>query len=369
MPIPQETPNVTTLDRRRALAAGAAFVGLGPAAIDARAAPAAPLRIAFVYPGPIGDFGYTYQQNLSRLALEHALGDRIRTRYVENVPEGPEAERVLRDLAISGTDMIFSTSFGFMNAAARVARQFPKIMFEQATGYRTAPNLAEYDIRWYEARAVCGNIAARVSKAGICGYVASFPIPEVVMGVNAFTIAARKVNPSFETRLITVNTWFDPGREADAATALIDQGADILCTHTDSAAVMQVAQARGVHAFGQSSDMARFGPTAQLTAIVDDWSPYVIDRVQAALDGHWKSDDVWWGFRKGMLTLAPYGPAVTPSMRTAADQIRAGIVAGALHPFEGPVRDRSDRIRIAEGSVPSDDALRRMDWYAQGVSG
>ncbi len=354
------------IGRRGLVAGGGAVLALGGTIPRARAA--GPMKIAFVYTGPVGDLGYSYEQEQSRLALQAALGDQVATHYVENVAEGPDCERVLRDLAGAGNEMIFSTSFGFMNSAVRVAHQFPHVKIEQATGYKTSPNMAEYNIRWYEARAVCGMIAGRMSKKGVCGYVAPFPIPEVVMGVNAFTIAARKINPEFKTRMIWVNSWFDPGKEADAARALADQGADILAQHTDSPAVMQTAQARGLHAFGQSSDMARFGPTAQLTSIVDHWSPYVIMRVRQALAGTWKSDDVWWGFKEDLVQLAPYGPAVTPEVRAAADQVKAGIVAGALHPFAGPVSDQAGKVRIADGAHPSDEDLQKMDWYVQGVA-
>lgn len=357
---------MTSAFGRRPLLGAAAAASLATIGRGARAAD--PLKVAFIYVGPIGDLGYSYEHEQSRLALQKALGDQVATHYVENVPEGPDCERVLRDLASSGNKLIFSTSFGFMNPAVKVARQFPDVKFEQATGYKTASNLAEYNIRWYEARAVCGTIAGHLSKSGICGYVVPFPIPEVIMGVNAFTIAARKINPAFKVRMITTSSWFDPGREADAAKSLIDQGADILCQHTDSPAVMQTAEARGMHAFGQSSDMARFGPHAQLTAIVDHWSPYVIARTKEVLAGTWKTDNVWWGFKEDLLELAPYGPAVTPPLREAAAQVRAGIVSGALHPFAGPIKDQQGKVRIAAGEHPSDDALQKMDWFVEGVS-
>ncbi len=239
-----------------------------------------------VYVGPVGDFGWTYQHDQARKALEAALGGAIKVTAVQNVAEGPDAERVIRQLAIAGNGLIYTTSFGFMNPAERVARQFPKVKFEQATGYKTLPNLAEYNARFYQGRAVCGTIAGHVSKAGVAGYVGSVPIPEVVMGIDAFSLAARKVNPNFRTKVIWVNSWFDPGRELDAAKSLIDQGADILCQHTDSPAVMQAAEERHVLAFGQSSDMRSFGPDAQLTAIVDNWAPYYIERTKAVLERH-----------------------------------------------------------------------------------
>ena len=330
---------------------------------------AGPLKVAFVYAGPVGDYGYSYQQEQGRLALAAALGSRVATSYVENVPEGPDSERVLRDLAAAGNGLIFSTSFGYQNAALKVARQFPAVRFEQEMGERTAPNLAEIDARWYEGYSVCGTIAGHLSRSGICGFVAPFPIPQVVMGANAFAIAARRVNPALTVRMIWIDTWFDPGREADAAKSLIDQGADILICDTDSPAIVQVAEARGAHAFGLSSDMARFGPRAQLTSIVNHWDPYMIERTRAVLDGSWVAGARWSGFREDLLRMAPYGPGVPAEMRAIADRAQAGIAAGVVHPFAGPVRDRQGAVRVAAGQAPADAELRRMDWLAEGVTG
>ena len=343
---------------------------LGSAALAASASGAGaaePLKVGFVYVGPVGDFGWSYQHDQGRRALEVALGDRIKTSFVEKVPEGPDAERVIRQLASSGHGLIFTTSFGFMNPAERVAKQFPAVKFEQATGYKTTPNLAEYNARFYEGRAVCGTMAGMLSKRGVAGYVGSIPIPEVVMGVNAFTLAAQKINPDFKTKVIWVNSWFDPGKEADAAKSLIDQGADILCQHTDSPAVMQTAQERKVLAFGQASDMRSFGPDAQLTAIMDDWGPYYIERTKAVLDGSWKPHSVWLGMKEGMVEMAPFGPGVTPAVEKAANEMRAGIIAGSLHPFTGPIRDNKGVERVAAGQTVPDEALLKMDWYVAGV--
>ncbi len=351
---------------RRGLLGGAAALLAG----RIRAARAAdPLKVAFVYTGPVGDCGYSYQQDQGRLALARALGPRVATSFVENVAEGPDSERVLRDLASAGNGLIFSTSFGFQSAALKVARQFPAVRFEQEMGERTAPNLAEIDIRWYEGYSVCGTIAGHLSRTGLCGYVAPFPIPQVVLGANAFTLAARRVNPAIRVRIIWTDTWFDPGREADAAKSLIDQGADIVVPDTDSPAVVQIAEARGVHAFGLSSDMARFGPRAQLTAVVNHWDPYMIARTRAVLDGTWTAGARWAGFRDDLLEMAPYGPGVPPALRTLADRARADIAAGARHPFAGPVGDRAGTLRIAAGQRPDDAELRRMDWFVEGVSG
>ncbi|MDQ2802560.1 MAG: BMP family ABC transporter substrate-binding protein, partial [Pseudomonadota bacterium] len=339
--------------RRRLLlgtAAAAAGVGLG----GTRARAAEPLRVGFVYLGPVGDFGWTYQHDQGRKALETALGSAIKTTGVENVTEGPDAERVVRQLASNGNGLIFTTSFGFMNPTERVARQFPKVKFEQATGYKTLPNLAEYNARFYEGRAVCGTIAGHVSKSGIAGYVASVPIPEVVMGMDAFTLAAQKVNPNFKTKVIWVNSWFDPGKEADAAKSLIDQGADVLCQHTDSPAVMQTAEERHVLAFGQASNMQSFGPSAQLTAIVNNWGPYYIERTKAVLDGTWKTQSVWLGMKQGIVQIAPYGPGVTPAAHDAADKVKAGIIDGTFNPFAGPIKDQKGQQKIAAGAAIPD---------------
>lgn len=348
---------------RRHLLLGSATAALAPRFLRA----SEPLKIGFVYVGPVGDFGWSYQHDQARKALEAALGAAVKTTFVEKVPEGPDAERVIRQLASSGHGLIFTTSFGFMNPAERVAKQFPAVKFEQATGYKTAPNLAEYNARFYEGRAVCGTIAGHLSKAGIAGYVGSVPIPEVVMGINAFTLAAQKVNPDFKTKVIWVNAWFDPGKEADAAKSLIDQGADILCQHTDSPAVMQTAQERKALAFGQASDMKSFGPDAQLTAIMDDWTPYYIARTKSVLDGSWTTHSVWMGMKDGMVQLAPYGPAVTPPVEQAADEVKAGIITGTLHPFTGPIKDQRGTVRVRPAATIPDPELLKMDWYVEGV--
>jgi len=352
--------SVPILSRRALLAAAGAF-----AFSPARATPK--LKIAFIYTGPVADGGYTYQHDLARQAIQHHFGGAVETHFVENVGEGQECERVLRQLADGGADMVFSTSFSFMNAVTRVAKLYPEVKFEQATGYKTAPNVAEYNLRFYEGRAVCGTLAGLLSKTGIAGYVAAYPIPEVVMGINAFTLAARAQNPHFRVRVVWISSWIDPGREADAANSLIDQGADILTDHMDSAAVMQTAQARGVQAFGQSADRSAVGPTAQLTAIIDNWAPYCIARVQSVLDGSWRPGSVWLGMKQGGVELAPYGPAVTPPARAAADRIKTGIIDGSVHPFAGPIIDQSGRLRVAAGQTMSDDDILKMDFFVQGA--
>jgi basic membrane protein A and related proteins len=326
-----------------------------------------PLKVGFVYVGPIGDYGFTHGHEVARQAVVAHFGDQVKTTYVENVAEGPDAERVIRQLASSGNGLIFTTSFGFMNPTIRVARQFPKVKFEHATGYMTAPNVAVYNARFYEGRAVCGAIAGHIGKSGIVGYIGSFPIPEVVMGINSFTLAMQKEQPDVQIKVVWVNSWYDPGKEGDAAKALIDQGADIICQHTDSPAPLQVAQERGVHGFGQASDMTAYAPKAQLTAIVDDWSGYYIDRVQAVLDGTWETHSIWWGLKKGMVKMAPYGEAVTAEARDAGNAVEDGIIAGTMHPFDGPITNQAGEVVLPEGEQLSDEQLLKMDWYVQGV--
>ena len=353
------------MNRRHLLAAAAtAALSLGTAA-----AAQDPVDVGFIYVGPIGDFGWSYEHNQGRLAIEEEFGDRVRTTYVESVPEGADAERVLRQMAQAGADLIFTTSFGFMNATQKVALRFPEVKFEHATGYKREANLATYSGRFYEGRVACGLIAGKMSKSGIIGYVGSFPIPEVVSGMNAFTIALRSVNPAAEVRPVWVNTWYDPGKEASAAKALIDQGADILAQHTDSPAIVQEAESRGVHAFGQSSDMARFGQNAHLTAIVDNWGPYYIERVKAVQAGTWQTHNIWWGLKEGMVEIAPYGPAVPPEVAQEADQVKNAIIAGELHPFAGPIYNQAGELVVAEGQHLSDEQILHMDYYVQGIQG
>jgi basic membrane protein A len=343
-------------------AAGAAMM-LGSGRLQAQD----PAKVGFVYVGPIGDYGFTHGHDMARKAMEQALRDKVKTTYVENVAEGPDAERVIRQLATSGNQLIFTTSFGFMNPTIRVAKQFPKVKFEHCTGYQTAPNVAVYNARFYEGRTVCGTIAGHVSKSGIVGYIGSFPIPEVVMGINAFTIAMRKIKPETQVKVVWVNSWYDPGKEGDAAKALIDQGADIICQHTDSPAPLQVAQERGAHGFGQASDMRVYAPKAQLTSIVDDWSNYSTPRVQERIAGSWKTQNVWYGLKEGMVKMAPFGDAVSDEARQAATKVEEGIIAGTLHPFTGPIKNQAGEVKIAEGAHASDAELSKMDWYVEGV--
>ena len=339
------------------LAAGIAFSGSA----------SAETKVAFVYVGPIGDHGYSYQHDQGRLALEKALG--VKTTYVESVPEGADSERVIRQLAASGHDLIFTTSFGFMNPTIKVAKNFKDVKFEHATGYKRAENVSTYCARFYEGRTILGTIAGKMTKSNVVGYIGSFPIPEVIRGIDAFTLALRKVNPDATVKVVWVNSWFDPGKESDAAKTLIDQGADIITQHTDSPAPLQVAEERGVYAVGQASDMTHFGPKAHLTSIVDVWDSYYIAKTKAVMEETWKSEDTWGGLAAGMLKMAPYNAAIPAAVIEEAEAARKAIEAGTLHPFQGPINDQDGKEVVAAGAVVEDGKLLSMDWYVQGVQG
>lgn len=348
----------------RHLLAGAAL-----AAGLAGAAAAEPLKVGFVYCCPIGDFGWSYEHNQGRLAVEEAFGDAVETSFVESVADG-DAERVMTQMALSGVDLIFGTTFGFMEPINNVAARFPDVKFEHATGYmRNHPNVSLYNARFYEGRAVIGHIAGRMTKSNIIGYIASYPIPEVIMGINAAFLHAKRVNPDVQFKIVWAYTWFDPALEADAANALIEQGADIIMQHTDSTAPMAIAEQRGILAFGQASDMSAAGPNAQLTAIIDNWAPYYIDRVKAALEGTWESQDVWWGMKEGMVVMAPLSERIPADVRAEAEAMIEAIKAGSYHPFTGPINRQDGTPWLAEGEVADDATLLGMNFYIEGIEG
>ena len=324
-------------------------------------------KACWMYVGPIGDFGYSYQHHQGLLAVQEKFGDKVETAYLESVPEGPDAERALERLAREGCDIIFATSFGFMDAVNKVAKRFPDVKFEHATGFKQeGDNVALYNARFYEGRYIIGQIAAKQSKAGLAGYIVSFPIPEVVMGINSFMLGAQSVNPDFKVKIVWVNTWFDPGKEADAAKALFDQGADIIVQHTDSTAPLQIAEERGLHGFGQASDMIKFAPKAQYTAIVDDWAPYYTRRVQELMDGTWKPTNVWEGIKEGAVFMAPY-TNLPEDVAKAAEETEQKIASGELHPFTGPIKNQAGEEVLPAGQVMDDATLLGMSWYVQGI--
>ena len=344
----------------------AVMAGLALSLVVGAASGADKLKVGFIYVGPIGDHGWTYQHHEGLLAVEEAFGDRVETVYVENVAEGPDAERAITRLARQGAGIIFTTSFGYMDPTIKVAKNFPDVMFEHATGYKRADNVTTYSARFYEGRYIIGQIAARMSKSGVAGYIASFPIPEVVRGINSFMLGAQSVNPDFKVKIVWVSTWFDPGKEADAAKVLIGQGADIITQHTDSTAPLQIAAEQGVHGFGQASDMIKFAPQSQYTAIIDDWAPYYVRRVGAALDGTWKSEDTWDGMGPGMVAMAPY-TNLPDDVAAMAQEVQAKITSGEFHPFTGPIHNQDGEMVIGEGEVLDDGVLLGMNWYVQGI--
>jgi simple sugar transport system substrate-binding protein len=327
------------------------------------------LKVGFVYISPIGDAGWTYQHDLGRKVMEKNLAGKIETKYIESVPEGPEAERVIRDLAKSGYDLIFTTSFGYMNPTLKVAKMFPKKYFEHATGYKLAKNVGTYMCRFYEGRYLAGIIAGKMTKTNTLGYVAAFPIPEVIRGIDAFTLGARSVNPDAEVKVIWVNSWFDPGKEREATEALISQSADVVTHHTESTAPVLTAEEKGKFAIAYHSDMSKYGPKAQLTAVMHLYGKFYTNAAQAVLDGTWKPEAVWTGIKEGSIELAPINPVVPKDVVALVDKARQGIIDGTVHPFQGPLKDQSGKIVVEAGKNLSDKELLGMNYYVEGVLG
>jgi simple sugar transport system substrate-binding protein len=325
------------------------------------------LKIGFIYVGPIGDMGWSYQHEVARRALMDQFKDKIDTTFLENVNEGPDAERSIEQLVRNGAKLVYTTSFGFMDATAKVAKKYPNVMFEHATGYKRDKNLATYSGRFYEGRYIQGQIAAKMSKTGTIGYIASFPIPEVISGINATMLGAQSVRPDMKVKIIWVNSWYDPGKEAAAARALADQGADVLTQHTDSAAATQFANERGIFSFGQDSDQVKFGPKAQLTAIINNWTPYYVDRVKLALDNKWATGDVWGGLSSKIVQMAPYTNMPDDVKKMAMDT-EAAIASGKLHPFKCPVIDQEGKTVECKGGANLDDGqILGMNFYIKGI--
>ena len=345
------------------IAAGAALA-FGPGAFAQE-----PLKIGFVYVSPIGDAGWTFQHDQGRKEMEKALGAKVQTKFVENVPEGADAERVIRELAAGGSKLVFTTSFGYMNPTIKVAQQFPNVMFDHATGYKTAKNVGVYNARFYEGRYLCGIIAGKMTKTNVAGYVAAFPIPEVVQGINAFTQGMRSVNPKAEVKVIWTNSWFDPGREREAANTLMSQGADVVTHHTDSTAVVQAAEEKGKYAFAYHSDMSKYGPKAQLTATTHQWGAFYTKTANDVIAGKWKPENIWGGIKDGMIKLAPLNPAVPKDVADMVAKAQKDIVDGKLHPFQGPLKDNTGKERVPAGKAMTDDEMQKMDFYVAGVQG
>lgn len=358
-----------TISRRNILKVGAAAAAM-PLLGTRAFAQTEPLKVGFMLIGTPNDNGWNHGHATGAKFMKDTLGDLVaEPTIVEQVPEGPDCERVLRELAQSGHKLIFATSFGYGDYVIKVAQQFPDVKFEHATGYQRSDNVATYNARFHEGRAVCGTIAGHLSQTGKAGYIGSFPIPEVVMGINSFVLAARKVNPAFEITPVYISTWNDPAKEADAARAMIDQGIDIIAQHTDGPAALQVAEERGiVGGFGQGADMGAFAPNAQLTSIIDNWGPTYVKSAQAVIDGTWSSADRWPGLKEGEVQIGPYGPKVTDEVKAAAEAIKQGQIDGTFNIFTGPINDHTGAERVAAGVTLTDGELLSMDWYVEGVN-
>ena len=377
---------MTDLSKRRlvqwagvsALAASALLVGCGkkeePKKADAPAAAASapkpePIKAAWIYVGPVGDAGWSFAHDLGRKAVEAKFGDGVKTTIVEKVPEGADAERVIRDLATQGNKIIFATSFGYMDAMLKVAGEFPDVKFEHATGYKTAPNMRIYDASFYHDTYMAGVIAGKMTKTNVLGFVGSFPIPEVLRNINAFTLGAQSVNPKVKTKVVWVNTWFDPPKESEAAQSLINQKADVLLQNTDSTAVLQTAEKNGKYAFGWDSDMSTFGPKAHLASAVANWGPYYIKAIEELKAGTWKTERTVWGVKEGLNDLIKIADGVPEDAKKRVEEIKAGLKGDTFEVFTGPIVDNTGKERLAKDQKADQAWKDKIDFYVKGVEG
>ena len=351
--------------------AAAVLVGCGKKEEPKAAAPAKaePLKAAWIYVGPVGDAGWSFAHDQGRKAVEAKFGDAVKTTFVEKVPEGADAERVIRDLAQQGNKIIFATSFGYMEPMLKVAADFPDVKFEHATGYKTAPNMRIYDASFYQDTYMAGVIAAKMTKTNVLGFVGSFPIAEVLRNINAFTLGAQSVNPKITTKVVWVNTWYDPGKESEAAQSLINQKADVLLQNTDSTAVLQTAEKNGKYAFGWDSDMSAFGPKAHLASAIVNWAPYYIKAIEEVKAGTWKTERTVWGVKEGLNDLVKIADVVPADSKKRVDEIKAGLKDGSFNPFTGPIVDNTGKERLAKDQKADQAWLDKVDFYVKGVEG
>lgn len=358
--------------------ASAALVGCGkkeeaaaPAAAPAAEAPAAaePLKIAFAYVGPVGDGGYTFAHDQARKALEAALGDKIQTSFVESVPVGADAERVLRDMATQGNKLIFGTTFGYMDTIQKLAPEFADVKWEHATGYKTAANASTYDFRTYEGAYLAGVLAGAVTKSNTLGVVGSVPIPEVLRNINSFTLGAQSVNPKITTKVVWINDWFAPPKETEAAASLINSGADVLFQNTDSAAVLKTAEEKGIRAFGWNSDMKAFGPKAHLASSIINPTSYYIETAKSVLEGNWKSQQSWWGVKEEGIDLVSIADDIPAEAKAKVEEVKKGLKDGTFHIWKGPITSQDGKELVAADAVADDAFLKGVNFYVKGVEG
>lgn len=339
------------------------------AAAPASAPASAPLKIAFAYIGPVGDGGWTFAHDNGRKAVEKEFGGRVVTSFTESVPEGPDAERVIRDMAGQGNKLIFGTTFGYMDYMLKVADDHPDVKFEHATGYKTKPNLRTYDSRTYEGAYMAGIIAGGMTKSNVLGVVGSVPIPEVVRNINSFTLGAQSVNPKIRTKVVWVNKWFDPPKETEAAQSLLNGGADVLFQNTDSSAVLQTAEKAGKHAFGWDSDMTAYGPKAHLASAIINWAPYYIKATRDALEGTWTTGQAWWGVKEGAIDIVSISDKVPAEIKTKVETVKAGLKDGSFSIWKGPIAGNDGKEVLAKDAVADDKFLGGINFYVKGVEG
>jgi basic membrane protein A len=363
--------------------ASAALIGCGkkeeapapapaaPAPVPSAAAPApaAPLNVAFAYVGPVGDGGWSFAHDNARKAIEKEFGGKIKTTFVESVPESADAERVFRDMVSQGNKLIFGTTFGYMEPMLKVANDNKDVKFEHATGYKTAENMRTYDSRTYEGAYMAGIIAGSMTKSNTLGVVGSVPIPEVLRNINSFTLGAQSVNPKITTKVVWVNEWFSPPKETEAATALINGGADVLFQNTDSPAVLKTAQEKGKRAFGWDSDMTAYGPKAHLASAIINWTPYYTKAVQDALDGKWATGQTWWGVKEGAIDIVSIAEDVPAEAKAKVDEVKKGLKDGSFSIWKGPIVGQDGKELVAAGSAADDKFLSGVNFYVKGVEG
>ena len=340
-----------------------------PAAATAAAPKAEPLKIAFAYVGPVGDAGWTFAHDLGRKEVEKEFGDKVKTSYVENVPEAADAERVIRQMVSEGNKLIFGTTFGYMDPMMKVAADEKGVKFEHATGFKTADNMRTYDSRTYEGAYLAGIIAGKMTKSDTLGVVGSIPIPEVIRNINTFTLGAQSVNPKIKTKVVWIGKWFDPPKEGEAAQSLINAGADVLFQNTDSSAVLQTAEKNKKLAFGWDSDMSAYAKEAHLGSAIINWGPYYKKAVKDALDGSWKTHQEWWGVKEGAIDMVAISDKVPADARAAVDKAKAGLKDGSFHPWKGPVVDQAGKTVVEKDKMPDDKFMLGINFYVKGVDG